>query len=96
MTCGAHVGPTIFYYIMSKTDMWVPWGLIFFHIKLPRHHHVNATWDEDLVKGSHVGATSSKTGHNTTEGPLLHGFVTRGTLRTWFCDQGTKIGLGNK
>nr|BAC10340.1 hypothetical protein [Oryza sativa Japonica Group]BAD30280.1 hypothetical protein [Oryza sativa Japonica Group] len=30
----------------------------------PRPRHVNATWDEDQVKGSHVGATSSKTGHN--------------------------------
>jgi hypothetical protein len=46
-------------------------SFIFFESK----HHINAMWDEDLVKRNHVCATSSKTGHNTAEGPLLHGFV---------------------
>ena len=55
---------------------------------------VNAAWDENLVKGSHVCATPSKTGHNTAKGSLLCGFVSWGTRRTRFCDQGTKIGLG--
>jgi hypothetical protein len=36
MTCGAHVGPTIFYYFMCENDMWVPRALLFFLIELPR------------------------------------------------------------
>lgn len=50
MTCGAHMGSTIFYYFVCKTYMWVPWVLLFFHIELPRKRHVNATLDEDQFK----------------------------------------------
>lgn len=46
---------------------------------------------KNLIKRSHVCATSAKTGHNTAEGPHLNGFVSRGTHRTRFSDQGTKI-----
>ena len=51
MTYGAHVGPTIYYYyFVCEIDMWVPWVLLFFRIKLPRKRHVNATTNEDRVK----------------------------------------------
>ena len=50
MICGAHVGPTIFYYFVCETNMWVSWVLLFFQIELPRKYHVNATSDEDRVK----------------------------------------------
>jgi hypothetical protein len=69
-----HICPTFSYYF-CVADLWVPHFLLFPEIQLPRKRHVNATWDEDQDKGSHVGATSSKTGHNTAERPLLHGFV---------------------
>ncbi len=50
MTRGAHVGPTIFYYFVCKTDIWVPQVLLFFRIELPRKRHVNDASDEDRVK----------------------------------------------
>jgi hypothetical protein len=62
-------GPTIFYYL-CVTDMWDPWFLSSCHVS-----HVNDTLDKNQIKRSHVGATSAKTGHNTTEGSNLNGFV---------------------
>lgn len=50
MTDGVHVGPTIFYYCVCETVMWVLWVLLFFLIELPHKRHVNATSDEDRVK----------------------------------------------
>jgi hypothetical protein len=46
MTCGAYVGPTIFYCFMCENDMWVP-QLYYFSRS---NCHVSATLDEDRVK----------------------------------------------
>lgn len=45
-------GPPSFFIILCVTDMWVPLFLLFSEIELPRKHHVNVAWDEDLVKGA--------------------------------------------
>jgi hypothetical protein len=74
LTGGVRVGPTIIIIIVCETDMWVPWGLLFSRIQLPRKRHISATLDQYRVKISHVGATSAKTAIETVEGPNLHRF----------------------
>ena len=87
-----HMGTTFLNYFYMYLTCGSHGFYYFFGIKLPRKRHVNATWDEDLVKG----ATSAKTALHTVEGPRLPGFVSWGTGRTRFCGQGTKIGLTDK
>jgi hypothetical protein len=45
-----HVSPTIFKLFFCVTEMWVHGFYYSFGIELPRKRHVNATWDEDLIK----------------------------------------------
>ena len=58
--------------------------------------HLNDTLDKDLVKRSHVDATSAKTGVKYCRRTLFKRFRKLGTRRTRFCDQRMKIGLGDK
>ncbi len=44
-----HVGPTILNNFFV-TDMWAHGFYYFSAIELPHKRHVNATWNEDLVK----------------------------------------------
>ncbi len=70
MTGGAHMGPTIFYYFVCGTDMWVPRVLLFFQIKLPRKCHVILRPSQI----SYVDAMSAKTALKTAEGCHLRRF----------------------
>jgi hypothetical protein len=49
LTYGAHVGPT-FLKLFFLTNMWAHGFYYFSGVELPRKRHINATWDEDLVK----------------------------------------------
>lgn len=62
-----HMVPT-FSYNFCIADMWVPFFLIIFPGIIC---HINATLDEDLVKGNHVDATSSKTRHTILPSDLF-------------------------
>jgi hypothetical protein len=63
MTCGAHIGPTIFLNL-CETDMWVPRGLS------GSNSHVRSR----LSQISHVSAASTKTAIETVEGSNLYRF----------------------